>query len=333
LLRGVFIAIWLTATANPVFAAESRIIEVPQQPSLPAKSTTPLDQSKHQPGKQDTAPDNRGTDQVPFVVKELARERSAEERKEVNEKTALDRKLTNYTSDLAFYTECLFGATILLAVVTGFLAWAAYRQMREARKSIDATVTLAKASVEQAGHAERAIKVTEESAERQLRAYIAGRIANIRSWDDAATIRVDFRMENVGLTPAINVRHVSVTGIFPVPLPEDYLPPEHDEAEFSAPTVIFPRDVFNGHSFANQVFRDQDITNIAAGTHAFYIVFLVKYLDVFNRDRYTRRCVYFGGPGFIAARAAAIDARKYDSGGEGFVEIVPAVAVRFNDAS
>src|SRR5215468_9811101 len=37
--------------------------------------------------QQQTIPDNRGTDQVPLVVKEVPRERTAEERKEAQDKS------------------------------------------------------------------------------------------------------------------------------------------------------------------------------------------------------------------------------------------------------
>jgi hypothetical protein len=114
-----------------------------------------LQQPRNQPNQQQAAPDNRGTDQVPLVVKELPHERSQEEKAEIKNKEELDRKLTDYTSDLAFFTKGLFIATLLLAGVTGWLAWAAGRQLKEARKSIAATVTLAKAAETTTRHIER----------------------------------------------------------------------------------------------------------------------------------------------------------------------------------
>jgi hypothetical protein len=103
-----------------------------------------LQQPRNQPTQQQTAPDNRGTDQVPFVVKELPRERADEERKEAREKSELDRKLTGYTADLATYTQWLFGATLLLALLTGGLAGSAFWQIRDSRAAIKAARDSAK---------------------------------------------------------------------------------------------------------------------------------------------------------------------------------------------
>lgn len=87
-----------------------------------------LQQPHNQPSQQQTAPDTRGTESNPVIIKEFPRERAQQEKGEAQEKANLDRKLAGYTGDLAFYTKCLFGATLLLSGLTGVLAYAAYRQ-------------------------------------------------------------------------------------------------------------------------------------------------------------------------------------------------------------
>ena len=64
-----------------------------------------LNRPPNEAQQQQAAPDNRGTDQIPFVVKEIPRERSAEERKEADEKSELDRKLAGYTSDVDVFDK------------------------------------------------------------------------------------------------------------------------------------------------------------------------------------------------------------------------------------
>jgi hypothetical protein len=93
----------------------------------------PLNQTQNRESQQQAAPDNHETQQIPLVIKELPRERTPEETRQRQEKAELDRKLTEYTSDLADYTKALFSATVVLAIVTGLLATAAFLQIRAGR--------------------------------------------------------------------------------------------------------------------------------------------------------------------------------------------------------
>lgn len=95
---------------------------------------------------QKSNPEEYGTADHPVFVKVIPSEPSPEQEKREIEKAELDRKLTDYTGDLAFYTKFLVGFTAILAIVTGALAWVAGRQMKEARASINASVTAAKAA-------------------------------------------------------------------------------------------------------------------------------------------------------------------------------------------
>jgi len=194
----------------------------------------------NQSNQQQAAPDNRGTEQVPLVVKELPRERSTEEHKEAQEKSELDRKLTGYTADLATYTQWLFGASLLLAFLTGGLAVAAFFQMRDSRKSIAASERLANAAVQHAAHADRAIAVAEKSAERQLRAWVLigpGIKPEIRE----RNIIIHFTIRNYGNTPAVLIAAAVGFGIIEDPalgMLEENLP---GEESFSRGTIIPPR--------------------------------------------------------------------------------------------
>ena len=62
-----------------------------------AQQQPPLNAPPNQPDKQQTAPDRRGTEQVPFVVKEVPRDRSAEDTQQDAEKRELDREVAGYT--------------------------------------------------------------------------------------------------------------------------------------------------------------------------------------------------------------------------------------------
>jgi hypothetical protein len=163
-----------------------------------------LQQPRNQPNQQQAAPDNRGTDQVPFVIKELPRQRTDDEKTEAQEKSELDRKLAGYTADLATYTKWLFAATLLLAGLTGGLAIAAFLQMRDARKSIDANVRLANAAETTIRHVERPYVFLGDMKAEYI---VATRLFNVLAGEEArgAKNAIEFRhtIKNHGRTPAV----------------------------------------------------------------------------------------------------------------------------------
>lgn len=78
----------------------------------------PLDQPPNQTQEHHVAPDNRGTRDVPFIVKQIPREHPAQEEADGKAKADRDRELTKYTGSLASYTLGLFIATLGLTVAT-----------------------------------------------------------------------------------------------------------------------------------------------------------------------------------------------------------------------
>jgi hypothetical protein len=168
----------------------------------PAPPPTRLQQpQKANPNQQQLDHDNRGTEQVPLVVKTITPERSQDDIQREKEKAELDRKTVQLTGDLVSYTWLLFVATSLLALATAGLAAVAFFQMRDARKSMAHSITLTNAAVAHADHAERAIKVAEDTAERQLRAYVFVGQAVVLD-PDGPNPRLDIRFINSGQTPA-----------------------------------------------------------------------------------------------------------------------------------
>jgi hypothetical protein len=144
-VRPFLIAVAALIVLGGSATAQKVISPTPNAPAA-TPSPAPLDQPVRQTDQQQAPPDNRGTDQIPFIVKELPRERSEEEKTDAKEKAALDRRLTEYTGDLAWFTKALFISTLALATVTGALALAAFLQARDSRKSIAAAETAAKAA-------------------------------------------------------------------------------------------------------------------------------------------------------------------------------------------
>jgi hypothetical protein len=107
-------------------------------------------QTQSQPAEAQQAPttDQRGTDQVPVVVKVIptkeTEEKATQDTNDREEKIELDRKLVQFNSDLAYYTKVLvwvaglqFLALIIQAVVFVFTLGATRKAADAADKSAD----------------------------------------------------------------------------------------------------------------------------------------------------------------------------------------------------
>ena len=199
-LRSAFLAICLVALSTVTFAADPRVIETPQAtPSAGVPPSTPSDQEKKSPGQHNTTQDNRGTEAVPLIVKELPRELSEKEKREAETKSILDHRLIEGTENLAKYTEYLFFATIMLAAGSGVLALVAYCQMRDARRAMSAAEASAKATERFAAISEREFVVAH-------RPKVILREAIIGSVLEGQPIAVIFTLANVGETPGTIVQ-------------------------------------------------------------------------------------------------------------------------------
>lgn len=107
-MRWIFLAVALVC-----LSAQS------QQPSRESSK----DKQRHTgPAQKQGAPDERGTEKSPVVVKVLPtpddKEKAEQDRKEREEKAALDRRLVDLTGDLARYTDSLAVFTAVLAIAT-----------------------------------------------------------------------------------------------------------------------------------------------------------------------------------------------------------------------
>ena len=168
----------------------------------------------HQPEKpqqtqQHAAPDQRGTEQSPFIIRTLPspsdEAKAAEKAKERKEKTELDTKLVNFNGELSFYTMLLasFAAFQLIAMVTQ--AYSLHRTVKVSERAADAAQNSADAVVS------------------QLRAYISyGAIVN----RDQDPVVVVVTLQNSGQTPAYGFRIKTVARTFNPGQDHDFTFPE-----------------------------------------------------------------------------------------------------------
>jgi len=149
-----------------------------QQPVPSPDISAQPKQEEAKPAQQHSATDKQPASQQPIIVNVLPPQKSEreieEEQRERNEKSKLDRRLVGLTADLAIFTAILAIATVVLAAATAAL-WYATKKL---------------------------VKGAEETARRQLRAYVGVQ----RCWQKGIANRPRFEIifENFGQTPAKN---------------------------------------------------------------------------------------------------------------------------------
>lgn len=101
--------------------------------------------------QQERANDLRGTDQSPLAVKVIPTPKTDAERedeaKERHEKAETDRRLADYTGELARFTKGLFFAMVVLGIGTIGLACFGFLQFRAMKASIAAAQVAANAAI------------------------------------------------------------------------------------------------------------------------------------------------------------------------------------------
>jgi hypothetical protein len=173
-MRVLFVVILATCIPLRILDAQSRI----QPPTI---------------NQQNSAQQERGSEQLPLMVKILPEQKSQGEIARENAKDEADRNLVNLTGRLANYTEFLFFATAALVGVTGGLVWVGYRQISDARDSIAAAVKSANAAEKAANAAEAQTAIIGSQSDTIMKQHAVGRLQFLAAH-----------------RPRLRVRHVSI---------------------------------------------------------------------------------------------------------------------------
>jgi hypothetical protein len=211
-MRPTLAAAFALAITLPAAAAQQQHSIPPHKPAPPVTAPSKL-QPSAEDSQQQHAPENRGTEQVPFVVKVIPSERSQEAEKHDAQKAEIDRQTVEFTRDLAGYTNRLFWATVALAAFTAGLSGAAFLQMRDTRRTIKAAETAAKAAERHATVAEQ----TFVDLERPYLFYERIRMEQpiTSGWLDPnieignRIISVLYEIKNYGRTPAVIIERAN----------------------------------------------------------------------------------------------------------------------------
>lgn len=270
------------------------------QPPPPAPPK-PIQQPEAASKDNQARPENNlgVTEPLPAVVKVLppntADKKTAEEGNQRHDYSSaewwlvyLTAILVSATIGLMIYTGNLWRATVRLsrdATVT------AKRQAEDMKKSLHIADVTASAAHASALSAERLVKTMEDTADRQLRAYVFVYAADIEGIDSANPPEAVVVIKNSGQTPAFDVLHVGGIGFgksfdtLSAAIPPDEitrmtLPP----GGIWKNCVTAPRRLSTGEKSA-----------IHAGTMIIFVYGEIRYKDAFDKPRFTKYRFMIGG--------------------------------------
>lgn len=138
-MRIIFFLLLLLLTGN--------VMAQSQQPQFPQPAKVTQQQADPEKTVRETTNEQRGTEKSPIVIKVLPTREIEEDAKQVQkerqEKAELDRKLTDYTKDLAIFTAVLACAAFLQLFVFGLQALKLHQTVKATKESADAALKTA----------------------------------------------------------------------------------------------------------------------------------------------------------------------------------------------
>jgi hypothetical protein len=139
------------------------------------------------------------------------------------------------------------------------------------------------------GSTRRLVRSAEDTAERQLRAYVFIEpdqlTLALEQSGDTGTLAVRYVTTNTGQTPAHEISGLSELRIMPHPLPTDFVikTPEIGE-EHKHPFTLGPHDKFFGGPTTQYRRLNND--------EGYYLLVIVTYRDAFGKPRTTKFCCF-----------------------------------------
>lgn len=187
------------------------------------------------------------------------------------------------------WLERQFWLTLLeilgLLAALGFSAWASIAASRAVRVG----EVSAKA-------ARKAITVSMDTARRELRAYVFTETYRLEAPMKGKRPKAIFKINNAGQTPARNVRVFGDIRVCDHPMLASYKFPVFEKWNPGV-MVGHPGVTFNGHVEARAALTEEEVQSLYDGTRFLTIFGHVEYLDIYDRHRKTRFCLYLLNPG------------------------------------
>ncbi len=258
-----------------------------QQPTPSAREISQPKQQQPASGQQTSAPDQRGTEQSPLVVRTIptskTQEEAAEEAKDRNDKAANDRHIVWFSGAL---------------VIIGFLQFLVYAyQAKKLRETVESAGEQAEAMERHIGEAARSATAMETIAQvikdgnkRVIRAYLTVVTHRAFYQEKGGPGQEDKKWQgipkllNTGLTAARKVQIHITSGILPNPIPANQVFPIREPAQPE------PDQTVGAHQGAemvggmtNEVVPDHEVAATKEGNGKCLCVWgVVRYEDIFG---------------------------------------------------
>jgi len=130
----------------------------------------------------------------------------------------------------------------------------------------------------------------EDTARRQLRAYVSGAPDHIWNFNPTTLVQMRYTIRNHGQTPAYNLSHSAAIEIFPFPLPANFIFPSLPPHQQSSP-ALHQDDAVYGIVFAARLFSNTEINSVVTNNGVrIYVFGTVMYTDAFGTRRRTKFC-------------------------------------------
>jgi hypothetical protein len=274
---------------------------------------------------EEPKPDKRGTDELPFSVKVLPSEKSADEaakeQYEAREKPALDRGLTFYTGVLAALTGALWAAAL---IQVGLFWW----QLRLIRASLEDAKIAADAAKEAADAARDSFNLSKITAERQLQSYIS--IESICAVGlgemGAKQIGIKGRIKNFGQTPAYKFRMCFGACLRDFPIAEEKLdlPPPQGDGPLTSISQVPPGGGVEIMLDYPLSLNEDQFKRLGNQTLAIYFFGEIRYVDIFKQRRTEKFRMMIGGNAGVRLYQKDGETRCFigscDSGNDSLIE-------------
>lgn len=153
------------------------------------------------------------------------------------------------------------------------------------------------------------VEGAEDTAERQLRAYVSANPQTVHGFGSSQRISVDFSLQNHGQTPAFEIDHVFGMGVFANPLPEDFKFPPANRDVFNK-SALFPRADMISWFNNDRILSSDEVRDIENDTDRFYIWGKITYRDAFGKLRHTNFSASAGGAQFAKSVRATQSGAK-----------------------
>ena len=234
----------------------------------------------------------RGSPESPVFVKAIPGEPSKQARDAERAHAENEKRIADGTIALAILTGLLFLATGILACFTWKLWRDTKRLADDAGKAAETQAGLTREAIRHAeantAAAQNTVRIMEQSAERQLRAYLS--IGGSGIWPDeyGTSGRLWVDVENTGQTPAYNL--TSKVGKLLIPKAEC------DSFEFPEAVPQAGGSVMVGSGCDITLRREFSIAEAKAvkdRTHRLYLFGRIEYTDAFGQSRFTNYRLYW----------------------------------------